>query len=334
MTTLKSSLLAGVAMSPAERAQGRYMRNPDGHTDAAPAPAAAPEPSPAPAPAPEPELTTEQMLEQEFSGDSDPATPEPNNNGDPEPAPKPEEEKPGASVEERMAEMTAARREAEREAAENRRIAEDYKRQLDALAPPPKDGKGNDRDPDAAPSPADYDFGEADPQFIADTATFHARAEYQRQAQAAELRGQISQLEANWQGAIAAPEVVERYPDFQEKVVKAADEGKWDCSPLMSIGIKQSPVGADVAYHLATNPTEASRISRLTPIEQALEFGRIEGRFMNSPKAEEAKPTPTATNAPPPPAARARGAGGKFAVAADTEDFGAFEKSADAVLAK
>lgn len=47
--TLKTNLLAGVAMTAAEHAQGRYMRAPDGHDGdpAAPAPAPAADPAPA-----------------------------------------------------------------------------------------------------------------------------------------------------------------------------------------------------------------------------------------------------------------------------------------------
>ena len=53
MTNFRNSLLAGVAMTAAERRAGRFMRAPD-HTPADPAPAA-PAPDPAPAdPAPDP----------------------------------------------------------------------------------------------------------------------------------------------------------------------------------------------------------------------------------------------------------------------------------------
>lgn len=330
----KTELMGSTAliMTPAERAKGRFMRSPDGHDGGgAPAPAPAPAPEPAPAPLASdkefvdtgPKETTAEDLEAEFGEVGDPASP-PADEGDGE---KP---KPGASVEDRIAELTAETREAQRQAAEARREAAELRSQAEAAAPP-KEAAGTD--PDQAPDPAKYEFGEADARFIADTATFHARAEFQRQAQAAELKAQFATMEADWQTKLAAPEVIEKYPDFDTVVTKAADAGDWDCSPLMAIGIKQSPVGADVAYHLATNKADAARIARLTPIEQALEFGRLEGRYMHAPKAAAPEAVKT-TSAPPPPAARARGAGGTFAVQADTEDFGAFDRMADGLLSK
>lgn len=334
----KSVLMGSTAliMSPAERAMGRYMRAPDEHGGGAPAPAPAPAPTPEASPAPlasdhevlEPRETTAEDLEAEFGG-GEPATPETADVED-----KPEgEDKTGAAVEERFAEITAARREAERQAAEARREADDLRAKLAAMKPP----EGGDRegtDPDQAPDPAKYEFGEADARFIADTATFHARAEFQRQQSAAELNTQFADMEAKWQGEIAKPEVVEKYPDFDTVVTKAADAGEWDCSPLMAIGIKQSPVGADVAYHLATNKADASRIAKLSPMEQALEFGRLEGKYLYAPKASTEAPPVKTTAAPPPPGARARGAGGQFAVQADTDDFASFDKMADGLLSK
>jgi len=322
-------------MTPAELTKGRFMRAPDGDHDSgvsAPAPAPSAEPDQTPLASDKeyvetgPKEITAEDLEAEFGGDSDPATPQAE---DGEPEGEEPERKPGASAEERIAEITAARREAERQAAEARRDADEWRRKAEALNPPKVE---QPTEPDKAPDPEQYDFGEADARFIADTATYHARAEFQRQQSAADLKLQFADMEAKWKTSVATPEIVERYPDFDTVVTKAADAGEWDCSPLMAIGIKQSPVGADVAYFLATNRADASRISRMTNIEQALEFGRLEGRFMRDPQPE-AKVTVKPTQAPAPPSSRARGSGGQFAVPADTEDFSAFEKMADGILA-
>jgi hypothetical protein len=60
---------------------------------------------------------------------------------------------------------------------------------------------------------------------------------------------------------------------------------------------------------------------RAQPDLQARELTLLETRLTPA-----AKPTPkTATDAPEPPP-QARGAGGQFKVAADTDDFAAFEK--------
>ena len=58
--------------------------------------------------------------------------------------------------------------------------------------------------------------------------------------------------------------------------------------------IQTSDVGPDVAYYLGSNPKEADRISRLSPILQAKEIGRIEVALAASP------PVKRTTSAPPP----------------------------------
>lgn len=65
--TTKTNLLAGVAMSAAERATGRYMRAPDEHPAPAPAPAPAAEAPPADAAPPAAEPTSEQAFDAAFA---------------------------------------------------------------------------------------------------------------------------------------------------------------------------------------------------------------------------------------------------------------------------
>jgi hypothetical protein len=329
---IKTALLGSTAliMTAAERSKGRFMRAPDEH-GGAPTPTPTPEATPTPTPS-APELTPEQeqqaqvdALDAEF-GDLTPA-PELEQQEEVDPnAPKPK------TPEERIGEITAEAREAQRQAAEARREADEWRRRAEEAVAPKKGDEGAATD--QAPDPEKYDYGEADPKFIADTARFHARQEFAQLQSQAEAKATIADMEAKWQGALSAPEVVEKYPDFKEKVVDTAEAGSWDCTPLMAVGIKASPVGPDVAYHLATNTAEAARIAAIqNPIEQALEFGRLEGRFLHAPKAE-ASPAKTVTTAPTPPANRARGAGGQFAVAADTDDFASFDKMADGLMKK
>lgn len=329
MTRFKTLMLTTSMMTAAERSKGRFMRAPDGHDGGgAPAPAeAAPAEQAAQETSEQENARVEAELDAEFAPREADSEAEEGNQPT-EAAKPPVEEKPVHSVEERIADATRLQREAERDAAEARREIADLRAKA---APAPAD---DTYDPDAAPDPAKYDYGEADPRFIADVATHASNQAYQRNAQATELRIQMADMEAKWQGELAKPDLVERYPDFDTVVTKAADAGEWDCSPLMAVGIKQSPVGADVAYHLATNKADASRIARLTPIEQALEFGRLEGGFMAAAKSKVTAAAPKPTAAPTPPGNRARGAGGQFSTPADTDDFAAFEKSADAMIKK
>lgn len=338
MSNLKTTLMLRGAfggMTANERRLGRFIRDGEGH----PAPAApAPAPAAAPAsqtPAPAEDTSTsddfsafERGLEggedDNGSGDVEPATPE-NDDGQPEEPPAPEKPE-GASVQERIDELTANWRETQRQLAESQRQLEEVRR---GQPPQPEVTRSEGE----APNPDNYEFGEADSRFIADTATFHAEQAFQRLQRESAANAQIAEVESRWAGAIADAEIVQQYPDFQEKVTAGASRGEWDCTPLMAVMIKSSDVGPHVAYHLATNAAESKRIAGLVPIEQALEIGRLEGRLAAEKSSKPAPSPRVATNAPPPPP-RTRGAGGKFSVEADTDDFAAFDKHADSLLRK
>ncbi len=351
MIKSKHMLLAGVAMTAAELSKGRYMRAPDGHDGGTPAPSPAPSPTPAPAPAAEggegggndaPEAGAgffDPNEVEDSSGQAEPATPE--KTGEEGKAPEDDGSegadpaKKGKSVEERIGEVTATAREAERRAAEATREAKEWREKAEALAPKKGEEEGN-VDPNAEPDPLDYEFGEADPQYTRDLATHAARQEFQFQERQSRLKGDLASLDSKWEAGIAAPELKEKYPDFDEKVTKGAETAAWACPPLIALGIKDSAVGPDVAYHLASNPEESRRIAQMNGIEQARHFGMLEGRFMRDAELAktEAKPVPKPSAAPEPPANRTRGAGGKFAVDADTDDFSAFKKMAAPIMNK
>ncbi len=230
----------------------------------------------------------------------------------------------GKSVQERMNEITAARREAEREREEARREAEYWKGMAAGKKPegeaeqakPAADANG-----DPEPNPEDYEYGEADAKYIGDSARWNARAEFRELKRQDAEQAEVVKLKSGHEARVS--EVAEKYPDYQEKVQLAADRGEWPCSQVMALGIMASPVGPDVAYHLASDKAEATRIAQLSPLEQARELGRLEAGFLNKPK--EATPEVKAPKAPPPPTHQTRGAGGQFETSDDTEDFAAFE---------
>jgi hypothetical protein len=62
----------------------------------------------------------------------------------------------------------------------------------------------------------------------------------------------------------------------------------------MAETIKASDLGPDLAYWLGSNPKEADRISRLSPLAQAKEIGKIEAKLSNDP------PVKRTTSAPAP----------------------------------
>lgn len=210
-----------------------------------------------------------------------------------------EQPKKGKSVQERIDEITAARRDAERDAEywRNRALAKEPEQQTEAEPE-------NQR-----PNPADYEFGDADPNYW--DALTEWKADQKINARLAELEQkqtigrQLEQLETSYSQRLAA--VREEIPDYDDVVTKTAARREWPCPPVVALAIMDSEVGPKVAHHLATNREEAIAISRLSPIEQAMAFGRLEAKFQNAPSVQ----AKIATDAPNPPQARTKG--GQFA---------------------
>lgn len=71
----------------------------------------------------------------------------------------------------------------------------------------------------------------------------------------------------------------EKYPDY-DQVARNRD---LSITPAMAEVIQASEIGPEVAYHLGQNPKEAERISRLPPLLQAKEIGRIEDKLSSVP---------------------------------------------------
>lgn len=81
-----------------------------------------------------------------------------------------------------------------------------------------------------------------------------------------------------------------KYDDFEQ----VAYNPQLRVTEIMAETIKASDIGPDLAYWLGSNPKEADRISRLSPLLQAREIGKIEATLGSNPPI---KPT---TSAPAP----------------------------------
>lgn len=364
-------------MTAIERIHGRYMRAPDhdagtgseGGSSGGEGQAAGKDDSDA-------GLTTAEQLEKEFGYDDSPATDnddssstgkdedgeddkegegddadgddsddsdESGEEGDQEEGEKADpgkDSKPKSRAQQRIDELTAAARQHERD-------ADYWRRRAEELGAKPADAAGDDDNVPEEPDPSKYQYGENDLDFIRDRAKYDAKIEVLQEQATARFKSEAASLEAKWTTTLA--ENVKKYPDFDEKVVKGGERGDWKCPPVIAVGIKDSPHGVDIAYKLASEPAESDRLFRLTPLEQAREFGRMEQEFTTSAKiasleAEiaklkgkaangDGKPAPKiVSNAPKPPSRRSRGTGASSAVAADTDDFAAFERMADAKM--
>jgi len=245
----------------------------------------------------------------------------------PVPAPKKAQ-----TAQERIDELTRARRQAEREAADLRKRLDEFQRTAERVVvveqEPPKEA-AKSAAAEGPPKAEEFEFGELDPAYIA------AVVDYQAERKFAEFRERDAQ--ERQQAAVRSrfeQQVLqgrERYPDFDDVVVKGAQEGTWPLSETLGVLLVQSEVGEDIAYHLASNPDEAMNVFRQAPVEQARFFGRLEAKFSAARAAAtgDDAATPVTKKPPqaPPPVTPGRGAGGQFQATAASDDFLAFERS-------
>ena len=106
----------------------------------------------------------------------------------------------------------------------------------------------------------------------------------------------LAQREQNKQQA----ELLESYHDREEKAREKYDDfeqvaynPKLPITDVMAQSIQASDIGPDVAYHLGANPKEAERISRLSPILQAKEIGKLEATLAVNPPVKKTSNAPT-----------------------------------------
>jgi len=81
-----------------------------------------------------------------------------------------------------------------------------------------------------------------------------------------------------------------KYEDFEQ----VAYNPKLPITDVMAETIRSSDVGPELAYYLGSNPKDAERISRMTPLAQAKEIGKIEAKLAADP------PVKRTTSAPAP----------------------------------
>jgi hypothetical protein len=109
------------------------------------------------------------------------------------------------------------------------------------------------------------------------------------------------ELLARREQARAQSEIIESYHDREEEArikyddfEQVAYNSKLPITNEMAQTIQSSEVGPDIAYYLGSNPKEAERISRLSPLSQAKELGKIEAKLADNP------PVKKTSNAPAP----------------------------------
>ena len=79
-----------------------------------------------------------------------------------------------------------------------------------------------------------------------------------------------------------------KYDDFEQ----VAYNPNLRATDVMAETIKASDIGPDLAYWLGSNPKEAERISRLSPLLQAREIGKIEAKLGAEPPKKKTSSAP------------------------------------------
>lgn len=171
-------------------------------------------------------------------------------------------------AQERIDELTRARRDAERRA----QAAEAEVQRLTKPLPLRQDATDEERQ--RAESRQSYR------EEMRDQAAETAKAAAQ---QAAESRRQIFEAKVE--------AIKDRAPDALAKFYAVP------CSPMMADYLSESDKAGELASHLGSNPHEARRIAELPPARQAIELAKIEGRLSTAQEVRRVSqaPAPAAT---------------------------------------
>lgn len=247
-----------------------------------------------------------------------------------EPAPEPKKK---SSYQDRINELTAARREAERrEIALQNELAE-IKNMLakkdvtEVKVDAPKEPTPDDLNEDGSEK---YPLGEFDPKYTKDLAAFTANqiiakhnAEMAELAAKQKAEEQAASLRNEWESKLTA--AAEKYEDYTEKsaaLIGSLSHLDPTYSEQLASVIMSLDNGPDVLYYLANNPTEAMNIINAGPVKAAIAFGKIDSRFEVA-KEQKEQARPKISKAPTPPVVN-KGATASIPIPDDTDDLDAF----------
>jgi hypothetical protein len=192
-----------------------------------------------------------------------------------------------------------------------------------------------------APTPDDvndkgeplYPLGEIDPNFIANLTRFTVMQEMQaaeqkrqEETQARQVQEQQKLIQQHWAENLEAAE--EELPDIREKIssmVQVFQGIEPSYGEYLAGTIMSCDHGPEIMYYLSQNIGEAQKIVASGPAAATLAIGRLEAS-LTKPQTEERKSNKRVSETPPPPEVRTRGSGGRFSVRPDTRDLAAFSK--------
>lgn len=116
-----------------------------------------------------------------------------------------------------------------------------------------------------------------------------AEAQVNKTLREQETANEQAVIQATWQQK--SEEFAEENPDF----TTVTSNPSLPITKDMAAVFMESEKGPEIAYHLGKNPTEAARISRMSPRKMAMAIGRLEN------EVSKLAPKPQPTSAPEPP---------------------------------
>lgn len=249
-----------------------------------------------------------------------------------------------SEYQERINELTRARREAERR-------EQMLLQRLEALEADARNKETEtpvqQRLPEGAPSPDAVDkngepvyaLGEFDPNYIRDltlfmatSATNEAREKARQEAEAAAVARQQAELQSQWENKLQEAE--EETPEIREHIADLVDTiQNMNVDPAygdyLATTVMQSENGPAILEYLSQNIGEAQKIVASGPAAATLAIGRLDAKLSGAsprPNEEEKRNVKLPTSRTPPPVST-KGRGTKTQVRGDTDNLDDFEKA-------
>lgn len=112
----------------------------------------------------------------------------------------------------------------------------------------------------------------------------------------------LAQRDAERQATKVADTYVTRLEEFKKTTPDFDDViGDLSDTPIHNVALEsimESEVGPQIAYHLATNPNLAQKISKLSPAQALKEIGKLEAKFEKPPEKVAVSTTKKISTAP------------------------------------
>jgi len=251
--------------------------------------------------------------------------------------PKPKGKK---SFQERINEVIAEARTAERERDALRLEIERLKNSRDEDKTETPAPKKQEVAKSEAPQPTDldedgepkYKLGEFDPAFIRDLTKFtideeraKVKAEEEKTAQQKMVEAAQEELKSSWLEKV--DEAEKEIPDLRDNLGKVGEAFAGidpNYGEFLAATIMTCDFGPQIMYYLSQHIDEAQKIVASGPASATLAIGRLDAKFSKAP-AE--KRTSKQSSAPNPPARQTKGSGGgSKTVPGDTRDLAAFRR--------